>query len=64
MEKPESIIFTGIQTAPIEEAPMEELFENVEEEIKILEGSPEPLDGFEDLDTGNEVLKMDFEELA
>ena len=43
---------------------MEELFENVEEEIKILEGSPEPLDGFEDLDTGNEVLKMDFEELA
>ena len=43
---------------------MEELFENADEEIKILEGTPEPLDGFEDLDTGNEVLKMDFEELA
>jgi hypothetical protein len=34
-----------------------------EEEIKILDGSPEPLDGFEDLE-GGEVLKMDFEELA
>ena len=63
-EKP-SIAFTGLQTTPIE-APMEmeELFENAEEEIKILEGTPEPLDGFEDLDAGNEILKMDFEELA
>ena len=64
-EKPETIAFTGLQTTPIE-APveMEELFENTEEEIKILEGSPEPLDGFEDLNAGNEILTMDFEELA
>ena len=42
----------------------ENLFEPPEEEIKILEGSPEPLDGFEDLEKSNEILQMDFEELA
>jgi hypothetical protein len=64
-EKPEEIQFTGLQTTPLEIIKeTEDLFEPPEEEIKILEGSPEPLDGFEDLEKSNEILQMDFEELA
>ena len=64
-EKPEEIQFTGLQTTPLEKIKeTEDLFEPPEEEIKILEGSPEPLDGFEDLEKSNEILQMDFEELA
>jgi len=64
-EKLEEIQFTGLQTTPLEIIKeTEDLFEQPEEEIKILEGSPEPLDGFEDLEKSNEILQMDFEELA
>jgi len=76
-EKPSSsaaetgpVVFTGIdtsQTQPVEEfkeAPETEIFESDGEEIKILDGSPEPMDGFEELDKKDEVLQMEFEELS
>ena len=66
-EKPERVVtpvFTGLDTkmeedAQIKEFETEKLFE---EEIKIMDETPEPMDGFEDLTPG-ETLKMDFEEL-
>jgi hypothetical protein len=65
-EKPEKVttpVFTGLETTleeePIKEFEAEKVFE---EEVKLLEGTPEPMDGFEDLTPG-ENLEMEFEEL-
>lgn len=66
------VVFTGIDTSKnAESEPIEEFKdlpeaeeEEDEEEIKILEGSPEPMDGFEDLNKNDESLEMEFEELS
>lgn len=64
VERPVTPVFTGLDTkineeAEIKEFDTEKLFE---EEVKILDGVPEPIDGFEDLSPG-ENLAMEFEEL-
>ena len=51
--------FTGLDTKNPEDAPKDDFSNVQEEDITILDGSPEPMDGFEDL---GEVLKMDFDE--
>jgi hypothetical protein len=51
--------FTGLDTKNPQDAPKEDLSNVQEEDITILDGSPEPMDEFEDL---GEVLKMDFDE--
>lgn len=64
VERVTTPVFTGLETT-LEEEPMKEFeAEKVfEEEVKLLEGSPEPMDGFEDLTPG-ENLEMEFEELS
>jgi len=66
-EKPERVatpVFTGLDSAieevPIKEFETEKLFE---EEITVMDGAPEAMDGFEDL-TGGDILSMEFEELT
>ena len=59
VERPATPVFTGLDTAEIKEFDAEKLFD---EEVKLLDGAPEPIDGFEDLTSG-ETLTMDFEEL-
>jgi len=68
------VVFTGIDTSKNAEPESVEEFkdlpdtelgeEDEEEEITILEGSPEPMDGFEELDKKDDVLQMEFEELT
>ena len=68
------VVFTGIDTSKNAEPESVEEFkdlpdtelveEDEEEEITILEGSPEPMDGFEELDKKDDVLQMEFEELS
>ena len=69
-EKPkveEQPVFTGIDTTLVEkEEPIKEFIPEVgeiEEEIKFLDDSPEPMDGFEELGKETEILPMEFEEL-
>lgn len=63
-----SIVFTGLETT-VENNSVEKFKEapapvdSDVEEIKILDGSPEPMDEFEDWDKKDEILQMDFEEL-
>jgi hypothetical protein len=63
----ESQLFTGIDTAFVEkEEPIKEFVPELaetEEEIKFLDDSPEPMDGFEELGNETETLPMEFEEL-
>jgi penicillin-binding protein 1A len=67
-EAPERVttpVFTGLETTLEEEPAIKEFDADkmFEEEVKILDGAPEPLDGFEDLTSG-EILTMEFEELS
>ena len=67
-EAPERVttpVFTGLETTLEEEPAIKEFDADkmFEEEVKILDGAPEPLDGFEDLTSG-ETLTMEFEELS
>jgi len=66
-EKPERVstpVFTGLDTAA-EVVSFKEFEPEKEfgEEIKIMESAPEPMDGFEELGSGD-ILSMEFEELA
>jgi hypothetical protein len=54
------ITFTGLDT---NNTVPEKQPEADSEEVTILDGSPEPMDGFEDLENKEETLQMDFEEL-
>jgi hypothetical protein len=59
--------FTGIDTAFVQkEEPVKEFVPEIaetEEEIKFLDDSPEPMDGFEELGNEADNLPMEFEEL-
>jgi len=59
--------FTGIDTASVQkEDPVKEFVPEIaetEEEIKFLDDSPEPMDGFEELGNEADNLPMEFEEL-
>jgi hypothetical protein len=59
--------FTGIDTASVQkEEPVKEFVPEIaetEEEIKFLDDSPEPMDGFEELGNEADNLPMEFEEL-
>jgi len=59
----EEVMLTGDDTLFEIQDTDEHAFEDVVEEVKILEGSPEAMDGFEELEKGNDILEMDFETL-
>lgn len=59
----EEVMLTGDDTLFEIQDTDEHAFEDVVEEVKILEGSPEAMDGFEELEKGDDVLEMDFETL-
>jgi len=59
----EEVMLTGDDTLFEIQDTDEHAFEDVVEEVKILEGSPEEMDGFEELEKGTDVLEMDFETL-
>jgi hypothetical protein len=59
----EEVMLTGDDTLFEIKDTDEHAFEDVVEEVKILEGSPEAMDGFEELEKGSDVLEMDFETL-
>ncbi len=60
-------LFTGIDTAFVDkEEPIKEFvpeLEGAQDEVKFLDDSPEPMDGFEELGNEAETLPMEFEEL-
>lgn len=59
----EEVMLTGDDTLFEIQDTDEHAFEDVVEEVKILEGSPEAMDGFEELEKVDDVLEMDFETL-
>lgn len=59
----EEVMLTGDDTLFEIQDTDEHAFEDVVEEVKILEGSPEAMDGFEELEKGTDILEMDFETL-
>jgi len=69
VDETQPVSFTGIDTAFVDESkdkdslPDEKNDAIYTEEVKILDGSPEPMDEFEDLDKKDETLQMDFDEL-